>query len=150
MWKKFGFCAQCLSSQALKQDFRAVSFQLKTSTERVKLKRLCNLVVCCVWWAPLEGANRALTVQANNRAEDTLGLQSACDNLIGALKPATLQEKESVINVAYDGIKVTVLRQFIEIGKHKAKVSVKLLDHRRVVKEVVGVPFDKKCTHVPS
>ena len=35
------------------------------------------------------------------------------------------------------------LRQFIEVGNHKALVSVKLLDQHRVVPELVGPKFKR-------
>ena len=58
---------------------------------------------------------------------------------------AKLQERENVIEVAYDGIKeslrrkvATALRHFIEEDNKQALVSVKLLDQHRVVNELVG------------
>ena len=57
-------------------------------------------------------------------------MAAVCDNLIGAWELwANLQDKESFIEVVYDGIKggrrkmVAALRQFIEVDNRKALSS---------------------------
>ena len=72
--------------------------------------------------------------------------------MISALSAsANLQDTANCIEVVNDGImegrrrkKVAAVRQFVEVDKHKALVSVKLLDQHRAVQEVVIPAFDRK------
>ena len=97
-------------------------------------------------------------IQASCRLEDNLVLKThapplgVCDNMISAWRfLPNLQEKESFIDVVYDGTKegsrrkmVLALTQLAEIDSHKALVSVRLLDQHRAVEEVVGLAYDSE------
>ena len=95
-------------------------------------------------------------MQASCKPDDTWVSEAhapppgARNNVIGALELlATLQDKENFIELVNEGITessrrkvVTALRKFVEVYNHKFLVSFKLLDQRRVVKDVFRQAFD--------